>query len=318
MNTRTADIRHWAVWAGKLLLAVLLLILLLQQLQTSTLIETYAAAQFPWLVAAVFLLLPNLYFQYSKWRLLLRGAYPAVEPADIRSSLLLGFTFGIVTPARIGEFGGRAAAVRDADRLTLVGLTAVDKLATMTVTVGAGALGLLLFCIQHPFMPPWQLAGIEGMVAAVVIIIAMLRRSRPPAAETAERDGFFSRHIDRLRRALRTVDRKTRSRLLLLSSLFYATFVLQFYFLLCAFAPIDPLSALAGIATIMLVKTLVPPLTLGELGIREGASVLVLGYAGIVGAVALGASLLLFAINILIPGLAGVAILLRRPVRSTA
>ena len=100
------------------------------------------------------------------------------------------------------------------------------------------------------------------------------------------------------------------SDLLVYSGLFYLTFLLQFFLLLSAFGPVQPLSALAGIGTIMLLKTVIPPVTLGELGIREGASVIVLGHAGILPAAAFNASLLLFAVNLLLPALAGLALLM--------
>lgn len=326
MTGARADIRHWAVWGGKLLLAALLLALLLAQLQTDALAGLSSAAQPSWLLAALLLLLPNIFFQYRKWRLLLRSAYPGVDGRQVRDSLFLGFAFGVVTPARIGEFGGRAAGVRGADRLTLIGLTAVDKVATLAVTVGAGAVGLLFFCFRHPFMSPWLLFAVEIGCAAILLAVVLRRRRRTDAeradstvsAEAAAVGGRVSGRIRRIREALTALDTPTRRGLLLYSFLFYMTFVLQFFFLLRAFGPVDALSVLAGISSIMLIKTVVPPLTLGELGIREGASVLVLGYAGTVTAVALGASLLLFSINVLLPGLAGLAVLLRRPPRGAA
>ncbi len=327
MKKGRQDIRHWAVWAGKLLLAVLLLTLLLGQLDADALAQLASAAQPRWLLAALLLLLPNVYFQYRKWQLLLHSVYPAVETRQVRDSLLLGFSFGVVTPARIGEFGGRAAGVRGADRLTLIGLTAVDKVATLSVTLTAGALGLLLFCFRHPFMSPWLLLAAETAVAIAILAYAYRRRRKVRTSAVAADDvselgadagGGVARRLRRLRNALRSLDGRTKRGVMLFSVLFYLTFVLQFFLLLRAFGPIDPLTTLAGISSIMLIKTLVPPLTLGELGIREGVSVVVLGWAGTLTAVALGASLLLFTINVLLPGLAGLAVLLRRPTRGTA
>jgi uncharacterized membrane protein YbhN (UPF0104 family) len=307
------------VWTGKLLLAILLLVLLLQHLQTDSLLETFAAAQPLWLLAAFLLLFPNIFFQYVKWRTLLLSAYPDVRSSDVGASLLLGFAFGVVTPARIGEFGGRAAAVRNTDKLTLMSLTAVDKLATLVVTVGAGAVGLLLFCIRHPFMSPLLLAALESAAALVAagMLMWMLRRRKTVIAPSEQAGPFTSRWL-RIRRALTLIDAPVRARLLLFSALFYATFVLQFMLLLRAFGPLDILSTLAGVSTIMLIKTVIPPLTLGELGIREGASVFVLGHAGMIAAAAVSASLLLFGINILLPGLVGVFVMLRRPERRSA
>lgn len=306
------DVRRWMIWSSKLLLAGLLLLLLFQNVNSSALIATFRSARPMYLAAALLLLVPNLLLQYRKWALLFRSVHPAVRTRDVRASLMLGFTFGILTPARIGEFGGRAYAVRGADRVALMGLTALDKLATLIVTVVAGGAGLLLFCIQHPFMDPLRLAAIEVAVLATLAGAAALWMRRRKAASALPPSRWLQQRIQRVRRALGGVSTRMRFRLFLLSLLFYFTFLLQFVLLLYAFGSTDLLSALAGISTIMLIKTVIPPVTLGELGIREGASVYVLGHAGILAAAAFSASLLLFAINILLPSLAGLFILFRR------
>lgn len=312
MRPSTGDMRRWAIWSGKLLLACILLVFLLQNVNSGVLFDTLATAQPLFLVGALLLLIPNLLLQYQKWALLLRSVHPAVRPHDVRASLMLGFTFGIVTPARIGEFGGRAFAVRGADRLTLMGLTAVDKLATLIITVLVGGAGLLVFCIQHPFMNPVLLAGVELALLITVTGAAVIRMRRKKSVSAPSSSRRLQQRIRRIRNVLRCVDARMRLRLLLLSLLFYGTFLLQFVLLLYAFGSPDLLSSLAGISTIMLIKTVIPPVTVGELGIREGASVYVLGHAGILAAAAFSASLLLFAINILLPSLAGLIVLFRR------
>jgi len=62
---------------------------------------------------------------------------------------------------------------------------------------------------------------------------------------------------------------------------------------------------------IMFIKTVIPPISLGELGIREGASVFFLTRFGELSSVAFNASIFLFVINILFPALAGLFLLLK-------
>ncbi|MFZ1731579.1 MAG: lysylphosphatidylglycerol synthase domain-containing protein [Bacteroidota bacterium] len=364
MQLRREDIRRWAPWTGKLLLAAALIALLIHTVQRDTLASLLLRAN-PFYIAAALLLLPlNLYFQFHKWGLLVRSRIPLATPQELRRSLLLGFTFGIVTPARLGEFGGRAAGIRTrsdatlqdtnaasrntesrkdgppvADKLALIGLTAIDKLATMVVTVLVGLFSLLLFCWRHPFMDPWLLSAILLLAigAALIIYFRWNRRpvdgsTAPPpsaaanlnAASCASADpaaankSYLRRRYDDVRSVLRDLDPARIQSLMLFSVLFYLTFLVQFFFLISAFGPIDTLSTVAGIGTIMLVKTVIPPVTIGELGIREGASVYVLGHAGILAAAALNASLLLFAVNVFLPSLAGLALLLRLPRREAA
>jgi uncharacterized membrane protein YbhN (UPF0104 family) len=101
------------------------------------------------------------------------------------------------------------------------------------------------------------------------------------------------------------------SRMLVYSTLFYVTFISQFVVLLFAFEQVDVLYATFGVACVMVAKTIVPPFTLGELGIREGFSVFFLSMIGVSPTAAFGASVLLFLINILLPATAGGFMLLR-------
>ncbi|MDX9759563.1 MAG: lysylphosphatidylglycerol synthase transmembrane domain-containing protein [Bacteroidota bacterium] len=321
---RHHDAWRIGVWIGKLLLALLVLGMLAASVQGTEVLAVLADAQLGMLAVALLLLPLNIGLQYAKWRVLVHSRCPSATAGELRASLLLGFTFGIITPARLGEFGGRAAAIRGADRFTLVGLTAVDKFATMSVTILAGMLGLFVFTARHPVLnpPPYAIPAfvILALVSVGAAVLYLKRRHGADRSHprVSRRTSRLRHRLGEMRDALRSLDAVQRRRLFLLSLFFYLTFLVQFYFLLLAFGPVDAISAIAGIGTIMLLKTVAPPVTLGELGIREGVSVYVLGHAGILAAAAFNASLLLFAINILLPSLAGVAILLRMPRKSGA
>ncbi len=79
---------------------------------------------------------------------------------------------------------------------------------------------------------------------------------------------------------------------------------LQFYFLVNAFHPVGFVNGWAAVASILLAKSFVP-ISFGDLGVRESASVLLLGRLSVPQAAAFDASLLLFLINIMIPAIAG-------------
>jgi len=63
---------------------------------------------------------------------------------------------------------------------------------------------------------------------------------------------------------------------------------------------------------VMFVKTIIPPVSMGELGIREGASVYFLTQMGEAASVGFNASIMLFIINLLIPALIGAVMFLRK------
>jgi uncharacterized membrane protein YbhN (UPF0104 family) len=62
----------------------------------------------------------------------------------------------------------------------------------------------------------------------------------------------------------------------------------------------------------MFAKTMIPPISLGELGIREGASVFFITQLGETASTGFNASIFLFFINVLIPSLIGMILLLKK------
>jgi uncharacterized membrane protein YbhN (UPF0104 family) len=63
---------------------------------------------------------------------------------------------------------------------------------------------------------------------------------------------------------------------------------------------------------VMFAKTIIPPVSAGELGIREGASVFFMKSLGGTAAAGFNASIILFVFNIVIPSITGMLLMLRR------
>jgi uncharacterized membrane protein YbhN (UPF0104 family) len=101
--------------------------------------------------------------------------------------------------------------------------------------------------------------------------------------------------------------------MLLISLLFYSCFLIQYALLVAAFSNhYDFIHYLWAANLIMFTKTIIPPISFGELGIREGASVYFLTQIGESASVGFNASILLFIINLLIPALIGIGMFLRK------
>jgi uncharacterized membrane protein YbhN (UPF0104 family) len=95
-----------------------------------------------------------------------------------------------------------------------------------------------------------------------------------------------------------------------LSLLVFFIYTFQFFILLNAFEKVNFRTAVLVVPTIFFVKSLLP-ISIGDLGIREGTSVFLFGHFGISSAAAFNAPILLFVINLLLPGLAGLYFLLK-------
>ncbi|MBD3167155.1 hypothetical protein GF324_11180, partial [bacterium] len=87
----------------------------------------------------------------------------------------------------------------------------------------------------------------------------------------------------------------------------------QFFLITRAFVPVDWLPAAHTYAATLFVKSVLP-ITLGSLGIGEFAAVSFYAGYGVSDAVAFSASLLLFAVNVLLPAILGaVYLMFQRP-----
>ncbi len=241
--------------------------------------------------AALALLPVGLFLQWWKWRVLLRTAAPEVSAAAALRSLLAGFGLGLLTPGRLGELG--RGLVLPGRRMAATQLALVDRLLSAGVTLLSGAMA------AAAVIPGVRGGWILGGAAAAAAGIAgggwlLLRRMRPRRLEV-----------------LRALPARDWVAGITCSVMFNLVFFVQFHLLLLAAGPL-PSSVIWSVPAVFALKTLLP-ISFLDLGVRESAAVAVLGLAGVQPAVAVQASLLLCAVNVVVPGLAGLIVLGQGP-----
>ena len=277
-------------------LTVAVLSILLAKVDVGEMVRAFGDVGGSFLVGALGLVGPNLGLQCYKWRYLVRFVKPEVSIGEVVRSVLAGLSLGLVTPGRIGE-AGKIFYVRDVRRRALAGLAVAERAYVMVSNVGLGGLAFAVLVGRHSgflFVP----LGIAlfSLAIAPEVGVRVLRRlfERLPFKEklTPVLDGLGELNGDKGRR------------ILALSVLFYAIHCTQFYLLISAFGDIKVTAALWAIPAIVFVRSVLP-IALGDLGVREAASVFVLGRLGIPNAVAVDAALLLFGMNVFVPGLVG-------------
>jgi len=299
--------------AAKAALAALVICIVVGWVDATRLAPAFTAADPTLLAIAVALSAPNLWLQYSKWRTLVRRVRPETDNRRIAASLFTGFALGLVTPARTGEYGGRAIAMPGSGAAVLAGLTAVDKMAALVVTVACGCVATAALLAHGPGGGPALPAALLGGIAVLLLFAALIKGRKPferMLLRRIPRSGRWGAAAHRVLQALSELQPRDLRALIWKSAAFYAVFISQFALFLIAQERINPFDALCGASAVMLLKTVVPPVTFGELGIREGASVLVFALLGVPGATAFNASILLFIVNVLLPALAGTVLLL--------
>jgi uncharacterized membrane protein YbhN (UPF0104 family) len=156
----------------------------------------------------------------------------------------------------------------------------------------------------------------------LVVTLANINRLRPLLERAFRR--FSSQHVASNALALfDALSRRTVCVMIGFSVAFFLTYTIQFYFFILCFTDLHWLVALKTIPLIYAIN-LVMPITIGDLGVKEIASVKLLGPFGIAGGAAFSASFTQNVITFIIPSIIGGVILAadsqrrRRGVRSSA
>jgi uncharacterized membrane protein YbhN (UPF0104 family) len=277
-------------------IAFLVLFFLIRKIRASTLIAVFKTIQWEYFIPSVLLLIPNILVQALKWHYLLKLSRPSISCYRAFASLLAGYPLGFATPGRLGEIG-RALLVKEIHKNTTLRLVILDKISNALVTILFGLVGLgwltqeyLLLNLQP--LVKLSLFLLMGSLILLFVFPTILRK-------IAGRTKMFS------------FGRKQFSLVLLGAIGFYAVFLTQFLLLILSFGAANPISAAGAAADVFLFKTILP-ISIADLGIREGASIFFLKTIGVSAASAFNASLLLFLINLGLPTLVGLWFLLKK------
>lgn len=286
------------------------MIMLIRRVQVDEIFSAFSSAKLFCISVALILLVPNIYLQFYKWRYLVRLLKPQATNRETFQSLLAGFTFGFITPGRLGEFG-RAFFIKDCSWISLLGIAFIDKLFSLAVVVFWGAIGLMFFVSRQLYLYTMAPITIFTIIALIVIFYVLFHPE-------IIRSFLYSLNIilpfrEKIKSLMTSLDnfhKQQAMNLLLLTFCFYFIFLLQFYILVRSFETVSMLPAFLAIASTMLVKSLLP-ISIGDLGIRESAAIFFLGKIGLQESAAFNASILLFLINLLIPSLIGLVLVLK-------
>ena len=269
-------------------------------------------------IGYAFLLMPvNILLQTLKWRDLAALLKPTISLQESLYTLLKSMAVGFITPGRIGEYS-RALFVKNTDWKAILGILILDKFYNLAFILGIGLIACALFV--KDYLLPLRLFVPSLTVAILVMSLLILLMNFPvyfqrPLQHWQKKfssGNFFYKLISGITCLRSAVAQKV----FWLALFSYATFCYQFFLLLNAFQPVSLKIGAQTIPAVFFVKALLP-ISIGDLGIREGAAIFFFGHYQIANSFAFNASFLLFVINLIIPSLLGwfIFLLERYPLR---
>jgi len=258
------------------------------------------------ILIALALTLPFLYLKSLRWQLMLRNAGTDVSFADAAISLVGGMGLALVTPARLGEIA-RVAFLPDSRKLRLSALVLLDKMFDVLVLV------LLAVAGAWVLLGPWVgiLLGLLGVAGLVFVYCPQLFE---PAVRSVEKRMPLGGKTKEAMSSLESLGPWATTSYILLTLAAFVVVIVQFAVILHGPEPhLNPRAAALTFPLVIL--TNVVPLTIAGLGIREGASVLLLGYYHVPAAIAGVAAFMMFFVNTAVPGIVGALLPAFRRVR---
>ena len=302
----------WGIRLLKAALSVALLSILLRTIRMEALHQALGKADFRLLIAAFVLMPVNLAFQALRWRTLLLTEVPRVSLKRSFGSVIAGMSFGLITPGRIGEIG-RVFTIPAPSRTRLAGLHILDKLYFFGAVSLSGPLMLFLMPGFSKLIPQSMRIGIGLLVSVLPFLYLSFALSPKPLKGVLVALQLTFNPKGRILELLRAFEGLRRShcrRALGLTILQLGVIYTQFYLLSLAFQPVSWLTAAHTYAASLFVKSVLP-ISLGSLGVGEWAAVSFYTRYGIAETTAFSASLMIFGMNVLLPGMLGLVVLLR-------
>ncbi len=276
-------------------------------------VENLQAENVFYLVLTLILMPVNWLFETLKWRVLIQK-FEQHALWQSYQAILVGVTFSIFTPNRIGEYGGRILLVEAKNNWKTVVATLVGSFSQLLVLLTMGLLGLLVFIQQFATIETYFIRAIAILGLTLILLLFFGFYNVDRIIPLVKRLPF----IDRLQkfvkdvRVLKEYENWELTKALIFAFLRYTTYLLQYYFLLQFFGiNVSFWLGTAGIATIFLVQTSIPLPPVWDLLVRGEVALQVWGLFGANELSVLAATFSLWIINLIVPALIGMIFMLK-------
>ena len=266
---------------------------------------------------AVVVLMPlNWGIESRKWQVLVLHVQRFSFLSAFKS-VLSGCSVTMLTPNRVGEYGGRILNLEEGNRIKAISLTIAGSISQLLVTMLLGCAGMVfLRYISHkqesnlPVLPEFWGDVLIYMSVSITVILLLFYTRLGWLVSMLEKVPKFNRVVKHIR-VLDEFHTKQLIHILTLSFFRYLVFMVQYLLLLRVMqVEIDLVTCFWLISVFYLVMALAPTIGFIELPVRVTASWAILKYYTVnelgVSAAALG----IWLINLVLPAIMGSLLIL--------
>ncbi len=304
----------WAILA-KIIFLVLLIYLIYSQVigrnDLNQILDLYRSnlASKGWLLIFVvlFLMPINWSLEALKWKTLIQKDFSISFKRSLRA-IISGISIGIITPQRIGEYGGRILSIPTKHRVNGILATLLCSIMQNIVNIGFGFLGLYFLNDQLELLSKYWMIFIVVSGVLIFILFYLIYRNTDVVKRILNNTKLPSKYKDWIYKLsyFKKIDLSEHVQVLVLSILRYAVYLCQYLFLLWFFGiDVSAVEGMIGISTIYLIQSGIPLPPLLDIAARAEISVLIWSiYSDNVLAM-LSSTFALWIINLIIPSILG-------------
>lgn len=219
------------------------------------------------LIAVILLMIVNWSIEAVKWKISVK---PIQQVSFLKAfqAILAGVSFSVSTPNRVGEYLGRVLYMDEGNRLKTISITIVGSISQLIITLLMGFIGLLILRLGFEssglVSSIWMKMIISGTAIGILILTLFYFRLSWIIRWVDKLPG--SKRFAYLVRALEDFDTSLLINLLLLSTLRFVVFIVQYYLLFRLFAVDVPWwQVFWAVSISFLVMAVIPTIAIVEL-----------------------------------------------------
>ncbi|MFA6979396.1 MAG: lysylphosphatidylglycerol synthase transmembrane domain-containing protein [Ignavibacteriaceae bacterium] len=297
---------------GKILVAGAIMVYLFQRFQSFDYGKIFTHQNLHIMGWVCFLTFINIYIQLHKWKNVFFDLLGELPFKKIFSSFFVGVATGSFTPGRFGEYFGRSYMIKEYPGSEVISASVVDKLSNMVVLIFSGSFSTIWFLSVTSAVSLRVIYLLTFLVVCFLLVLIYFIIQKRGVAN-------FYKRIEKVRllkklffhlQLIKKVSKRTIFHQFGYSILLYCIIALQYGILTAGFAnkPIEIAFLFCGILTLF-VKSFIPSISFGDLGIRESASIFFISAIGLPAEVGFLSAFSIFLFNILLPSAIGLIFL---------
>lgn len=273
--------------------------------------------------SAVLILIPLIVFKAVKWKILIDVCEMRCPLPKCVSAWLVGFSIGLITPGRIGDFF-KVLYFKNSENTTFgmpLATVVVDRLADIIISIVLAILGISFIALRYTFNPVFMYVGILLLFIFLVFCIIFIQKN---ITSKVLKPFFYKLIPERYRGNLQIsfhdfytgIDMMLKSRAVLVVSFLTVVscliYIIQCYLIALSLNIDISLQFVACIIPIITIVELIP-ISFSGIGTRDAALIFFLSLASISYVSAVSFSLMILFTGY-VSGLFGLVFWLKNPV----